>query len=203
MLRKQAIAVRITPILVLSAMFGASGLPASADSVDPAPSLTVWNPSAGDRLLPGSLVMQGVALDPSASSGTGIDQVSVFLGDRDAGGVHLGNAVMDNPDPSTNTARGGWTLATAVLRGTGVARTLYVYARSGLSGREAVTPIPVLIGDVVHFRGGGLSSETPLPAAVVQLGPCVRASTNPQCGALPPVSGVPSPPPLNPVPLEH
>jgi hypothetical protein len=204
MLRKQAIAVRMAAILVLSAMFGVSGLPASADSFDTAPSLTVWNPSAGDRLLQGSLVMQGIAFDPAASSGTGIDRVSVFLGDRDAGGVHLGNAVMDSTDTPTNTVRGGWTLATTVLRGTGVARTLYVYAHSGLSGREAVTLIPILIGNVVHPRGGGgISSETPRTAAAAQSGPCVRVSAKLQCGALPRLSGVPSPPPRNPVPLEH
>jgi hypothetical protein len=44
--------------------------------------------------------MSGIAYDPAAKSGTGVDRVTVCPGDRDAGGTwyvpggHLGNATL-------------------------------------------------------------------------------------------------------------
>ena len=63
MLGKQAISIRIAGILVLTATLLGQSQSVSAQGIV-GPLLAVWNPSACDRLLPGSLVMRGVALDP-------------------------------------------------------------------------------------------------------------------------------------------
>ena len=52
-----------------------------------APVLDLANPGPGEMLLPGAYTIQGAALDPAAAQGSGIDQVSFFLGDRNAGGM--------------------------------------------------------------------------------------------------------------------
>src|SRR5262245_24488573 len=52
--------------------------------------LDLSNPSAGDMLQPGGYVIQGLAYDPEAQQGSGIDSLSIFLDSRDAGGLALG-----------------------------------------------------------------------------------------------------------------
>src|SRR3977135_2083680 len=53
--------------------------------------LIVENPNPGDVLTPGSnVVIQGIAYDPTAASGIGVDRVSGYLGDRDTGGIFWG-----------------------------------------------------------------------------------------------------------------
>ena len=107
----------------------------------PGPSLvlSVGNPQPGDMLPRGKYVMQGRAFDRAASSGSGVDRVSVFVDDRDAGGQLLGDATLGQPGAT------GFTV-TADLSRLGGGHTLYVYARSSVSGREAVVSFPVVIG---------------------------------------------------------
>ena len=45
------------------------------------------NPSPGDRVEPGGLVLQGVAMDNRASQGPGIDRIDFFLDSREEGGI--------------------------------------------------------------------------------------------------------------------
>ncbi len=115
------------------------------------PTLMVANPSPGDTITPGSLVMQGVAFDQFATDGTGVDRVSVFLGGRESGGTFLGDAMLGLPnfmDPGARAQfdNAGWRLTTPALQGSGNGETLFVYARSSVTGIETVTQIPVVIG---------------------------------------------------------
>jgi hypothetical protein len=123
------------------------------------PTLIVENPNPGAMLTLGKLEMQGMAFDPAATTGSGVDRVSVFLDNRDEGGIFLGDATLAAP------ATVDWTLLTPVLKGTGDGHSLFVYARSAVTGDETVVKIPVTIGDTVHASGGGsgisIPGETP------------------------------------------
>jgi hypothetical protein len=125
------------------------------------PIVIVTKPGPGTTLPAGALTVQGAALDCHADVGTGINRVSVFLGRRDAGGLHLGDAVLHGPTPITvlpadQYASAGWNLnATAPLKA-GQVNELYVYARSELTSAETVVAVAVM--------GGGDAGET-TPAA--------------------------------------
>lgn len=107
----------------------------------PGPSLvlSVGNPQPGDLLPRGKYVMQGVAFDRAASSGSGVDRVSVFVDNRDSGGQLVGEGVLGQPVAT------GFTV-TADLSRLGGGHTLFVYARSSVSGHEAVVSFPIAIG---------------------------------------------------------
>ena len=114
---------------------------ALAAITQPGPSLvlSVGNPQPGDLLPRGKYVMQGLAFDRAAPSGSGVDRVSVFVDDRDAGGQLVGDAVLGQPVAT------GFTV-TADLSRMGGGHTLFVYARSAVSGREAIVSFPIIIG---------------------------------------------------------
>jgi hypothetical protein len=117
--------------------------PASALAAitQPGPSLvlSIANPQPNDLLPRGKYVMQGLAFDRSASTGSGVDRVSVFVDDRDSGGQHVGDAELGKPGAT------GFTV-TADLSRLGGGHTLFVYARSAVTGRETVVSFPVSIG---------------------------------------------------------
>ena len=100
--------------------------------------LSVGNPQPNDLLPRGKYVMQGLAFDRAANSGSGVDRVSVFVDDRDAGGQHVGDAVLGQPGAT------GFTVTADLSRASG-GHTLFVYARSAVTGREAVVSFPVVI----------------------------------------------------------
>jgi hypothetical protein len=107
----------------------------------PGPSLvlSIGNPQPNDLLPRGKYVMQGLAFDRAANSGSGVDRVSVFVDDRDSGGQHVGDALLGQPVAT------GFTVTADLSRLFG-GHTLFVYARSSVSGREAVVSFPVVIG---------------------------------------------------------
>src|SRR5262249_44526612 len=92
-------------ILVAALTF--ASLPAGAQSTAPAmsnvtcPVLSVGNPNPGDDLTTGGHLLSGIAFDPAATQGSGIQRVDLFLGERENGGTILGSAVPgasgDNP----------------------------------------------------------------------------------------------------------
>ena len=131
------------PMAVAQAVQAGSPPPAAAlpAIIQPGPSLvlSVANPQPGDLVPRGKYVMQGLAFDRAASSGSGVDRVSVFVDDRDAGGQLVGDATLGKPTPT------GFTV-TADLSRTSGGHTLFVYARSSVSGKEAVVSFPVVIG---------------------------------------------------------
>jgi hypothetical protein len=151
--------VRVAFSVALLALMGLTAGAGFAKQVPEGPTLVVSNPNPGDRVTPGSLMIQGVAFDPVATTGIGVDRVSVFLDDRDTGGLHLGDATLGAPNVMTTEpaqfASAGWALTTPALKGAGDQHILFVYARSAVTGEETVTQIPVFIGDKVHNTGGG------------------------------------------------
>jgi hypothetical protein len=106
------------------------------------PVLRVENPRAGDLVVVGDTVIHGIAFDPAAPAGTsGVDQVVIFAGLRDAGGRFLG---------SGGTGAGGNPEAFAIqvnvnLNQSG-AHTLSCYAHSSVTGQEAVVSVPIFLG---------------------------------------------------------
>ncbi len=156
------VAVRIALSLALVAMFGLSATSGFAQEA-PGPTLVLANPNAGDMVTPGALRMEGVAFDSAATTGVGVDRVSVFLGDRDAGGQFLGDATLGTPAttpvPTDQFARAGWTLETPALSGSGEMNELSVYARSSVTGQETEVDIPISIGGEGAPSRGGVGEE--------------------------------------------
>jgi hypothetical protein len=115
----------------------AAALPAV---VQPGPSLvlSVGNPQPNDSLPRGKYVMQGLAFDRAAIAGSGVDRVSVFVDDRDAGGQHVGDGVLGQP------VANGFSATVDLSRLSG-AHTLFIYARSAVTGKEAIVNFPVTI----------------------------------------------------------
>src|SRR5215471_6785695 len=63
------------------------------------PVLQLGNPNPGDFLSLGDYEVSGIAYDPSAKQGSGIDRVEFFLGLRENGGLSLGNTTVGQ-DPT-------------------------------------------------------------------------------------------------------
>jgi hypothetical protein len=142
-------------------VLGLAAQPVHAHPQAPGPTLDVANPSAGSMLTPGVMIIEGVAYDDSADDGVGVDRVSLFLGDREEGGVFLGNATLGLHNPQAveggdpQFADAGWRLRTPVLKGGGQQRDLTVYARSSVSGVETTVSIPVIMGEETSTGAGG------------------------------------------------
>jgi Glycosyl hydrolase catalytic core len=115
-------------------------LSALAPITQPGPSLvlSVGNPQPNDLLPRSKIVMQGLAFDRAANTGSGVDKVSVFVEDRDAGGQLVGDAVLGQPGTT------GFTV-TADFSRAGGGHTLFVYARSSVTGRETVVSFPIVV----------------------------------------------------------
>ncbi|MDQ6672623.1 MAG: hypothetical protein M3069_18100, partial [Chloroflexota bacterium] len=112
--------------------------------------LVLGNPQPGDTLLSGVPVnMSGIAYAVASTSGSGISSVTVYLGDRDAGGVSLGTALLGQPNPEapadSQFASAGFKLRTSNLPGGSGSRTVFVYARSSITNAERVLQVPVFL----------------------------------------------------------
>jgi hypothetical protein len=82
--------------------------------------------------------MRGVAFDPQAGQGSGIDRVQLFLEDRNKGGAHLGDASLGG------SITNGWEIVVTLPPGP---HNLFVYARSSQTGLESVAAIPVEVAN--------------------------------------------------------
>jgi len=96
------------------------------------------NPSAGDLLPTGDIIITGSAYDPTATSGIGIDRVELFLDPRENGGLFLGSV-----DPTDKIFK----ITAAVPSSANGGHTLTVYAHSSVTGQEAVQQIPVFVNE--------------------------------------------------------
>ena len=134
------------------ALVAVSAIPVSAQATT-GPALEISNPTENAFLRRGRHIMTGQACDRSAKSGSGVDRVQVFIGPREAGGQasfvpggFLGNATLGLPTlagPCTGMAKAGWSLKTKSLKkGTW---TLFVYARSSVTGKETVQTVTVRV----------------------------------------------------------
>jgi hypothetical protein len=154
----------------LSALVAPKLVPSTIRPRPTPPTVDVTNPKPRDQLTPGTMMIHGIAFDDSAERGLGVDRVSVFLGNRDDdnGALFLGHATLGLASPQiplkeecTNGtsplcpagmpkgdpqfAFAGWSVKTPVLKKVQQA-AIYVYARSSVSGVEAVKVVPVSVG---------------------------------------------------------
>lgn len=107
-------------------------------AVNSAPVLSLANPSAGDVLPVGDIIIQGVAYDPTATQGAGIDRVDLFLDNRDSGGMILGSATP----AADHTFKLKVTLPSTANGG----HTVFAYAHSSATSQETVVSVPVFVG---------------------------------------------------------
>jgi hypothetical protein len=124
----------------VSASIPAPGLAQQAAvlGVRSGPVLSLGNPSPGDNLQTGDVMIHGVAYDPAANGAGSIDSVTLFLDNRDEGGLPLGSVVPSGD----NTFNIEVKLPSAANGG----HNFVVYARSALTGQEAVASVPIYIG---------------------------------------------------------
>lgn len=98
--------------------------------------LQLANPNPGDTVGSGANVISGVAFDPSSTTGSGIDRISFFLGDRNQGGIDILDIT-----PTSNQFTTTLTLPTSHLG----FQTLFVYAHSSVTGAETSLAVPITI----------------------------------------------------------
>jgi len=178
---------------IASTPVGAQSAPTSASAAATCPVLSLANPSPGDTLVPGGLIISGTAYDPGATSGSGIERVDLFLGARDQGGTILGTAIpgASGTDPRAFSIE--VTIPNGMNRGTDFA----AYAISEVSGHESGVIFPIFVGTPERTS----ATPTPLPTTETQVSTC---PTVPLAGATnvvvsPPVA-VGTPAPAAPVP---
>jgi hypothetical protein len=111
-------------------------LPLNAAPV--APVLSLGNPNAGDVLQTGDLIIEGVAYDPSAPQGVGVDRVDLFLDNRDSGGLPLGSAA-----PADNRT---FKIKVTVPSMANGGHSFVAYAHSSVTGQETVVSVPIFVG---------------------------------------------------------
>jgi hypothetical protein len=153
---------------VVAALVAVSVIPVSAVAV-PGPQLRVFNPNSGDVLPRGRYIFLGAAWDPGATTGTGVDRVQVFAGDRDQGSIWLGTAAkatcqsgncpaIDGRDqgvgiqgslgvlnplaaPGSQFEKAGWSLKSRLTLTQTYSGTLWFYARSSVTGQETIVQV--------------------------------------------------------------
>jgi hypothetical protein len=99
--------------------------------------LEVGNPSPGDTIHVGAYNIIGRAFDKTATTGSGIDRIDVFLDSRDAGGMFLGAGTMMNNNL--------WSATIDIPKNQTGLHTLTFYAHSSVSGAELVVSVPVTV----------------------------------------------------------
>jgi len=106
------------------------------------PVLDLFNPSPGDLVLPGSYMISGLAIDPMASDGSGIDEVAIYLGPRDQGGVELGSVA-----PSGGQRQQDFSLSVDLpTAAPGTEQQLVAYAHSMLTDKVTEISLPIVMG---------------------------------------------------------
>lgn len=159
--------------------------------------LILENPSPGDTLISGTqVVMNGVAYDTGATTGTGISSVVAYLGARDAGGLALGTAQLGQPNPlaaaGSQFANAGFTLRTPALPNGSGARSIFVYARSLTGNAEVSLEVPIFLNVApTPVRGQVPTPVLPPPPACTPTpttAPTVEATATP---VTPPVATTP------------
>ncbi len=157
-MRSMAASTR-TQVIVSSLVAGVIGLMpglalAQSNPTNPAPDnsmvarcdlpvLDLYNPNPGDLVLPGDYTISGVvAVDPLAQTGSGIDQVSFYLGARDQGGVALGSVA-----PSGGLHQDDFSVSVQLPSADpGTQQQLVAYAHSQLTDKTTELSLPIVMG---------------------------------------------------------
>src|SRR6266849_6694147 len=126
---------------------------AGGDVPTTGPTVVMLTHSPGALLAPDSKLTVA-AFDCHADTGIGVDKVSIFLGLRGEGGIHLGDAQGGAPTgvrvvPASQYGSAGWTLSVpSTVSSMPNAQVLSVYAHSTVSGKETQLTILIKIGQV-------------------------------------------------------
>jgi hypothetical protein len=182
--------------------------------------INIFTPNPGDVLTAGSnVVVSGIAYDSTAASGTGVDRVSVYFGDRDKGGLFWGDAVRGLPNPQAGSgplSTAGFSLRSPTIPAGSGGRDIFVYAHSSETNREGVASVPVFLGAAPTPVRGQVPTPvlppppactpTPVPTAVPTSTPTplpptptsppvvvAATATPPPASSLPPIPAAPLP----------
>jgi hypothetical protein len=132
---------------------------AAANCPGGAPVVQLANPGPGDVLSQGDYIVSGTAFDPSATQGSGIDRIEIFLGDRDSGGVMVGQAT---PGQGSSNPRTFQTTITIPHTASG-RRDFVVYADSSVNGQQSSESVPVYVGAAPTPTPMTSNAPTPVP----------------------------------------
>jgi len=102
-------------------------------------------------LEPGGLVIGGIAVDSRATTGTGIDHVDFFLGNRNEGGINVGTTVP-GAAPGPFGTFGSFQTTVQLPNMTG-GNDLVGYAHSSVTGQEFVISVPIVVGETPTVAG--------------------------------------------------
>jgi hypothetical protein len=162
-------AVGLFSLVLVGLAVAPAGAQSAAQTVCPAgpPYLQLANPSPGDVLPNGDVIISGVAYDPGATDGSGISRVDLFLGNRDTGGLFLGSAVpLANATSTSKT----FSIKASLPDGRNGQRDFVAYAMSGVDGQQTSVTIPVYLGaaptPVPVVNGNTPPPPTPLTATI-------------------------------------
>jgi hypothetical protein len=146
---------------------GSLALPAAAQQAGGCLQVQVDNPHPGDPFTQGKIEVSGRASDSAAQSGSGVDRVQIFVDSRDLGGQQVGEADATlpagaPPDVTASSITGARFSVLADLSSADLGNhTLFVYARSAVSGAEVVAGVPINVGATPLGTAGTLSSGQP------------------------------------------
>lgn len=154
--------------IVVLGIVGTTALPAaSADQLAIAtcpggpPVLQLSNPSPGDVLSQGDYIVSGVAFDPSATNGSGVSRIDLFLGQRDSGGVFVGSVLP--------TSDRQWSIKASLPSNSNGQHDFVAYAYSSVDGQETSVSVPVFVG--------AAPTPTPIPSAGSNPAPVALSSS--------------------------
>lgn len=132
---------------LVSGLVAVLAMPAAPSAAQPSAStppncviqLSVSNPVPGDQEIPRTLQMSGTAVDDTATSGNGISNIQVFLGDRNLGGLFIGSTT---PGGSVS---GAWSITTSIPETLSGGQNMFVYGTSAVSGQQAFVTFPIVV----------------------------------------------------------
>ena len=164
-----ALVVTVVPVAVGSALVDPQTSAAASTCPAGAPVLQVANPNPGDVIPWGDYIISGTAADPSASGGSGIARVDLFLGDRDNGGQLLASAV-----PASNNA---FQVEAKIASSINGGRDFVAYAYSAVDSQVTRVAIPVYVGAAPTATPTGKSAPTPVPLTETTTSSCQVSTT--------------------------
>lgn len=144
------------------------------------PVLQLANPGPGSVISNGDYIVSGMAYDPTATEGSGVSRVDLFLGNRDEGGTFLGSAVpgqdlIQGVSPDTRLATTGFQIKVTVPTSASGGQDFYAYAFSSSTGAQTAVEMPVFIGAEPTATPSTSTSAQP-KIDIVQLQPAVAAT---------------------------
>jgi hypothetical protein len=157
------------PSVSMMATPGTTGAAVTAPATGAAnacPTLSLANPGPGDLLPPGGLFISGTASVAGSTSGSGVQRVDLFLGERDQGGTFLGSGIPGTAPGGNPDAFSVQVTVPNLERGLDFA----AYA-IGVNGQEQVTTFPVFVGAEPTRTAVG-PTPTPVPQTITVTSTC-------------------------------